>query len=288
MKHVAETWVAASIYFRGYPLAVAAFFLMSFAACATVPSESDVEAAEKRYLLGADYFGKGMVPAAQEELRRALALNPQSVDALYLSGLIYIRQAVETQDLTVRAQCLPREEAKLEMEDVDSKMRKAGEIFRKVCALRANHSEAWNALAAVEIHFHHWDEVIADSTKALENPTYQTPWFALTNQGMAYREKRDYLRSGKVLRDALSQNAKFCVARWRLGQVYYDEGEYERSSQELQVLRDDKNCPIQEAFLLAGLVSLRRQDRKQAEEAFHQCQRLAPKSCIAKECRIAE
>jgi Tfp pilus assembly protein PilF len=256
--------------------------------CAPQAERNNPDAGQKRYLLGADYYGKGMIPAAQEELRQALLLDDKNYEALYLSGLIAMRQAVETQDLATRAQCLPAAEAKVQLEDVDGKMRQAQAQYRRAVAIRPDYSEAWNALSAVALHFRRWDEAVDAATRALQNATYSTPWFALANQGVAYLEKKEYLRAGKVLREALSQNKKFCVARWRLGQVYFAQNELERAKQELQVLVDDKNCPIQEAHLLLGKLTAKLSDADAAEQVFSECRRMAPSSCLAKECRLAD
>lgn len=262
--------------------------LCALLGCAPAVERNNVDAGQKRYLLGADYYHKGMIPAAQEELRQALQLDARSWEALYLSGLIAMRQAVETQDLATRAQCLPEAETRVQLEDVDGKMRQAQDYYRRAVAVRPEYSEAWNAISAVALHFHKWDEAIDAATRALQNATYTTPWFALGNQGVAYLEKKEYLRAGKVLREALSQNKKFCVARWRLGQVYFAQNELERAKQELQVLVDDKNCPIQEAFLLLGRITAKLGDAEAAEQVFSECRRLAPQSCLAKECRLAD
>jgi Tfp pilus assembly protein PilF len=248
---------------------------------------TNVDAAQKRYLLGADYYHKGMIPAALEELRISLEMDAKNHEALYLSGLITMRQAVESQDLATRAQCLPEAEARVQLEDVDRKMRQAGDLFRRAVEVKGTYSEAWNALSAVALHFKKWDEAIAHAERALSNAAYGTPWFALANQGAAYHEKKDELRAGKVLRQALQQNPKFCVGRWRLAEVYAAQGEQERARKELEAVVEDKGCPIQEAHLLLGRVLVQMKDMTRAEEVFAECRRLAPQSCLAKECRVA-
>jgi hypothetical protein len=47
----------------------------------------------------------------------------------------------------------------------------------------------------------------------------------------------------------------------------------------------NKECPIQSAYLLAGLVHERRKDRDRARALFERCAELAPRSCMAAECR---
>jgi Tfp pilus assembly protein PilF len=58
-----------------------------------LPPRVDPEASEKRYLLGADYFGKRMFRPALEELLKAVELNPQNADAHNLLGLLSLQQA---------------------------------------------------------------------------------------------------------------------------------------------------------------------------------------------------
>jgi Tfp pilus assembly protein PilF len=256
--------------------------------CISEADRRNVDAAYKRYLLALDYVHRGMIPAAEEELRRALEFDPKHADSLYLWGYIAMHKAVETEDFATRVQCLPKDEARVQLEDVDRLMRTASERFRQALAVRADYSEAWNGLAAVSRHFKRWDEVITQTTRALQNATYSTPWLALLNQGVAYLEKKDLLRAGKVLREALQQNPKFCIARWRLGQVYNAQGQRERARQELQLLLEDRNCPIQEAYLLLGKILLAMNESTRAEDVFQQCRRLAPDSCVAKECRLAD
>lgn len=246
------------------------------------------EASQKRYLLAAEYFSKGAVPSAQEELRQAIALDDRNVEAYYLSGLLALREVAELEDDAQRARCLPPAEMRLAQEDMAARMRKAEELFRKAVTLQNDFPDAWNALATVALHFKRWDDALAATEKSLALGVNMSPWLALANQGVALYEKREFLRAAQALRRALAQNDKFCVARWRLAQVYYALADDERADQELKTLTADKKCPIQEAFLLLGQVALRRTDRARADEAYKECQRLAPKSCVAKECRLAD
>ena len=57
--------------------------------------------------------------------------------------------------------------------------------------------------------------------------------------------------------------------------------------EELDKVTGDKACPLQEAFHLAGLVALRKQERDRAGELFQKCVSLAPKACLARECTLA-
>jgi Tfp pilus assembly protein PilF len=255
--------------------------------CGPVAKQLDPEASDKRYLLGADYFGKGLVAPALEELIKAVDLNPRNSDAHNLLGLVFLRKAEESEELSMRAQCLKGEELRLEKDSMDGEFKKAEEHLRQAVEIKPNFSEALNSLAVIAIHFGRYEEAIQLEQKALSNILYREPYVAQGNLGMAYLDKSDYARASQALRQALFEQPQFCVGRYRLAKVYYEQKEYDRAADELEKVIGDKACPIQEAYHLAGMVSLRRDDRAKAGELFKKCVQLAPKSCLARECTLA-
>ncbi|HEX3850442.1 MAG TPA: tetratricopeptide repeat protein [Polyangiaceae bacterium] len=256
--------------------------------CAAPKTRRDPDASIKRYLLGADYFNKGMVEPALEELLKAVDLNPDNPDAHNLLGLVFLRKGAESEELSIRNQCLKDEELKLEKQEGDGQFKRAEEQFRKAIALKADFSEARNNLAVVMIHFGRYEEATQLEEKALANIVYHEPYIAQGNLGWAYLEKHDYARAAKALRQSLFEQPKFCVGRYRLAKVYYETQEWDRASDELEQVVADKACPIQEAYQLAGLVALRREQRDKAKALFARCVELAPRSCLAVECKLAQ
>ncbi len=255
--------------------------------CGPVVKQMDPEASDKRYLLGADYFSKGMIGPALEELLKAVELNPRNPDAHNLLGLVFLRKAAESDEMSMRAQCLRGEELRLEKETMDAQFKKAEEHFRLSIEIKPNFSEALNNLAVIAIHFGRYEEAISLEDKALANILYREPYVAQGNLGLAQMNKGDFARAAQALRQALFEQPQFCVGRYRLAKVYYEQKEYDRAAEELEKVTGDKACPIQEAYHLAGMVSLRRQDRAKAGELFGKCVQLAPKSCLARECTVA-
>jgi Tfp pilus assembly protein PilF len=255
--------------------------------CGPTARVIDPAASEKQYLLAADYFQKNMVAPATEEVLRAIDLDPNNAEAHYLMGLISLRKANETEELAIRMQCLKGEELKLEKQEMDSHFKKAEDEFEKAIKIKTNYSDALNSLAVVAMHFGRYDEAIQLEEKALANIIYREPYYAEGNLGLAYLSKNDFARAAKTLRQAVFEQPAFCVGRFRLAKVYYEEKEYEHAAEELEKVTGDKACPIQEAYHLAGLVALHRQDRPHAAEMFQRCTQLAPKSCLARECAMA-
>jgi len=263
------------------------FVVGALIGCGPAHVRLDPDGSDKRYLLGADYFHKGLVAPALEELVKAVELNPNNADALNLIGLVWLRRAADAEELATRAQCLKGEDAKLEKQEMDTQFKKAEESFKKALAARDNYSEAWNSLAVVALHFGRYDEAIADTEKALSNIMYRDPFYAKGNLGWAWLQKRDFARASKALREALFDQPSFCVGRYRLAKVYYEQKDYPHAGEELDKVTGDKACPLQEAFHLNGMVALRLQDRDKAGELFQKCVALAPKSCLALECTLA-
>jgi Tfp pilus assembly protein PilF len=256
-------------------------------ACSPAQTRIDPDASRTRALLGADYLTKGLTGPALEEALKAVELNPSNPDAHNLLGILFLRKGAESEELSIRNQCLKGEELRLEQEEIDAQFKKAEDHFREAVRIKPDFSDALNNLAVVAIHYGRFDEAISDGEKALSNILYNTPYTAHGNLGWAYLGKKDLARAAKALRQALFEQPGFCVGRYRLAKVYYEEQEYDRAAEELEKVAGNKECPIQEAYHLAGLVALRRADRARAQEMFQRCVVVAPKSCLAGECTLA-
>jgi Tfp pilus assembly protein PilF len=261
--------------------------MIAMTACGPVTSHVDVEASDKQYLLGADYFQKGMVGPALEELLKSVQLNPDNADAHNLLGLVFLRKAAESEDIATRVQCLKGEELRLEKDQMEEQFKKAEAEFKKAVALKQSFSEALNNLAVVALHFGRYDDAIDAEQKALANIVYREPFAAQGNLGLAYLNKKDLARAAQALRQALFDQPQFCVGRFRLAKVYSEQGEWEQAAAELEKVTGDKACPIQEAYHLAGMVALHRQEREKAAALFDRCVGLAQRSCLARECKLA-
>lgn len=252
--------------------------------CGPAHVKVDAEASEKRYLLAADYFNKNLIPPAMEEAVKAVGLNPENADAHNLLGILYLRKAVEGEELATRSQCLRGAELILEKQNSDKEFKKAEKEFNEAVRLRPDFSEAHNNIAVVAQHFGRFDEALTSAEKALTNITYREPWAANGNLGLAYIAKGDLDRAAVALRKALFDQPKFCVGHFRLAQVYKQQGELDRAREELDLVFAEKTCPIQEAYQLGGLIALKLGDRDRARELFQRCVDLAPRSCLARQC----
>jgi hypothetical protein len=67
--------------------------------------------------------------------------------------------------------------------------------------------------------------------------------------------------------------------------VYLDRGQLDQAAEEIDAVTSNPACPIQEAFLLGGLVHQRRKEVAGAHALFERCLAIAPRACLAAECR---
>jgi Tfp pilus assembly protein PilF len=249
-------------------------------------TKRDPEQSQIRYQLATGYFRDQRVEAAIEELQKALQADPENADAYNMLGLIALRQGHDYVAQLESASCLKGGDAEAVRTEAQAKFKDARKNLRKAVELRPEFPEAWNNLSVAESQLQSWDEAVTAAQNALKDAAYATPEMARANLGWAYYQRKDFQSAWKELHEAVSRAPGFCVARYRLAKVYVDRGEIDQAAEALApVLSDVKRCPIQEAQLLGGLLNERKREMVSARELFQRCVDMAPRSCIADECR---
>lgn len=245
--------------------------------------------AQTHYLLGEDLFGKRQPEGAKRELLKAIELDPENREAHQLLGTIYFFEGMRNLDILERERCLKGIAAEEQRQVANKEFRRSEEYFRTAVKLaeRENkiESDSLNYLANVALHFNRHDEAIALARKALDNILYTQRQVALGSLGWAYFLKGDRVGAARELRQAIFHEPKFCLGRYRLAKVYYENKAYDTAIEELKNVTEDKSCPIQEAFQLLGLAYMKQRDPAQARVQFEKCNELNPKSCVSEECR---
>jgi tetratricopeptide (TPR) repeat protein len=181
--------------------------------------------------------------------------------------------------------CLKGESAALVRKDAVAKFREARDRFRTAVRVQEDFSEAWNNLAVAAMHLEDWDGAIESAQNALRNVTYARPEVARANLGWAYYHKKKMVEAWKELNEAVTRSPGFCVGRYRLAKVYVERAEIDRAAEEVEAVVRNERCPIQEAYLLGGLLHERKKERDQARALFERCVSMAPRSCLAIECK---
>ena len=259
--------------------------VLSAPGCAT-RAKRDPDQSQVRYQLAVGYFENRRSEAAVEELQKAIEADPQNAEAYNLLGLVALKQAHDYGAQADTFSCLKGADAQSVRTEENLKLKEAERSFRKAVELRPNFPEAWNSISAVSLLLQAWDRAIEGALNALKDPTYDAPVFARANLGWAYFHKKDLQNAWKELHESVSRAPAFCVGRYRLAKVYLERGDVEQAVDAIgPVLADGKRCPIQEAFLLGGLLHQRRRDSEKARELFRTCADMSPRSCAAEECR---
>jgi type IV pilus assembly protein PilF len=259
--------------------------VLSAPGCAT-RAKRDSDQSQMRYQLAVGYFQNQRVEAAVEELQKALEADSENPEPHNLLGLIALKQAYDYGAQAETHSCLKGSDAQIVRAEEHRKLKEADGHFRKAVELRPNYPEAWNNISAVSLLLQSWGQAIEAAEKALKEPTYDSPVFARANLGWAYFQKKDLQKAWKELHESVTRAPSFCVGRYRLAKVYVERGDVEQALDALEpLLADPKRCPIQEAFLLGGLLSERRKDSERARELFRVCADMATRSCAAEECR---
>lgn len=254
------------------------------AACASHPKR-DPDQSFARYQLGVEYFKSRRTEAAVEELNRALKADPENADAYNMLGIIALAEGHDYIEQLETADCLTGKDGELVRQDAMKKFREAEGHLRHAVSLRDELPDAWNNLAVAELQLEDWQGAINAASAALKDSTYSQPEVARANLGWAYLQIKDTQNAWKELHEAVARAPKFCVGRYRLAKVYYERGDLAQAAEQVDGVVSDARCPIQEAFLLSGLVHQRQRERDQARDLFGRCMTMAPRSCVAAECR---
>jgi type IV pilus assembly protein PilF len=252
--------------------------------CATRVTK-DSEQSQIRYQLAADYFRGQRTEAALDELRKAIEMDADNPDAYDLLGLIALSQGAEYLRQVETSGCLRGSDADAVRRDAAAKFREAEQHLRKATTLRPAFAEAWNNLAVAALHLENYDEAVVAAENALKDVTYPSPELARANLGWAQFHNKNLNAAWKSLHEAVARTPGFCVGRYRLAKVYVERGQYDEATEEIDAVVSNSACPIQDAFLLAGLVHQHRKDASGARTLFDRCVTIAPRACLADECR---
>jgi tetratricopeptide (TPR) repeat protein len=254
-------------------------------------SSRDVQKAQTRSDLAKDLLAKGQLSAAETEIKKAVAYDPENEEQYLVWGLIDLRRAQDTLYIVERADCLGGADEEALRGEADAHMRSAEQHFAKATTLAPDYGEAWQNRSAVALHFQDWDKAKEYAEKALAQlARLNSEVAARINLGRAYLKKGDAVHAITTLLQATQGQSYVCLGNYWLAQVYFSRTELEDALERLRPILDDPSyCKpaIQEAQYLGGEVLLRLHDKQTASKAFNQCIEMAPKSCQARECERA-
>ncbi|MEM9462706.1 MAG: tetratricopeptide repeat protein [Myxococcota bacterium] len=252
------------------------------------PTTPETSPADRHFDVAVGSFHNGMFEDAKLQLERALRADPEHADSHYLRGVLLLNEGRTLVDAVETQQCLTDDAAQLQRDRASQLHIEAREAFSTAVSHypegAAGRGRAINSLSVVSLFFHEHEGAIEHSRAALEQHFYTDRYSALTNLGWAHYNLGDLVSATNELRQAVLLNPDFCVARYRLAQVYLDSGIPEQAAEQARQVVGDPRCPIQDAHRILGVARLRLGDEPAAHEAFGSCVTLAPRSCLALDC----
>ncbi len=252
------------------------------------PATPEASPADKHYDVAVGSFHNGMFEDAKLQLERALQADPEHADSYYLRGVLLLNEGRTLMDAVDTQQCLTDDASDLQRARAQTLHEQAREAFSTAATHypdgAAGRGRANNSISVVSLFFHNAESAIEHSRAALEQQFYADRYSALANLGWAHYHLGDLVSATNELRQAVLINPAFCVARYRLAQVYLDTGLPEQAVEQAQQVVEDPRCPIQDAHRILGVASMRLGDQQSAHDAFGSCVALAPRSCLAEDC----
>ncbi|MGV8073988.1 MAG: tetratricopeptide repeat protein [Syntrophobacteraceae bacterium] len=237
------------------------FFLMMFfvaAGCAGVDRDPTARySADQLQQMGQKYLAAGDFAQALKFLSLAEKKRPRDATIQYDLGIAF------------SARGLP----------VDSQMH-----LEKALSLKPDYPEVNNALGAFYAERGQLDKAEEHFQKALANPLYQTPHFALFNLGRIYEKKGDLEASLKYYQEAVRLYPHYAMAYFRMGQV---EEALKRNddAREAYGKAIETSPEMVEAHLRFGIMSYYAGEIESALYSLSKVVKLAPHSNMALEAK---
>lgn len=224
--------------------------LLALGACASTPEKhsSNEERARIYTSLGVAYLQQGQPRPAVMELEKALRLDKHSENAYSVLALAY--QALNQPQL-------------------------ADQAFRNALSLKPKASDTLNNYGAFLYTQKRYDEAEKVLDRALADPLYSTPHFALYNLARVLQAKGEQTQARQALNRALQLVPDYPPALLLLAQMDYQDGNIGVAEALLgQVLGKMPNDL--DAQLLAGEIAEKRHNYEKARFYLHQVIDKAP------------
>jgi tetratricopeptide (TPR) repeat protein len=220
---------------------------------AAAPGAKNLAAAEATRNVGEAFLVEGNLIGALREFKKAEAMNPDDPITHYNLGLVYYYR--ERYDLAIQH-------------------------LERVLKLRPNYAPAHNTLGNVYAARQEWDKAIAAYDRVIEDAFYATPFYPLSNMGLAYYHQKDYAQAEKHFLEALKLKPDFVNALAGLGMTYNATGRYSLAVGRLEAaLKKEPKSPHLHFELGRACIGLG--ETEKARAAFAKTVELAPGTPLA-------
>ncbi len=218
------------------------------------------EAASANTQLGQSYMKQGKYEVALQKLQRALALDPDFVDAHTVIAVLY--------------------------ENIgDSKQ--AEQNYKRASQLKPKGGDEANNYGTFLCKLRRPDEAEKYFQIALADPFYQTPDIALVNAGTCFAGSGKYDAAERMLRTALERRPDNADALFQMANVQYGKGQFLQARAFMQRL-DATGAIGPDALLLGRNIESKLNNAQGAAEYSRRLLRDYPKSPQANSLRLAQ
>lgn len=264
----------------------AALIVAVIAGVACGGSQVEPEKSRTRTELAEDLLARRQLEDAEQEALRALDYDPGNQQAHNVLGLIDFVRGLKNFQLLEVDECLTGVDAEALRAEMSEHLLAADAHFQAALEVDGSYAEALSNRGSVALQLGEYRRARELFEEALETP-HRLVDIGLTraNLGWAYFHLGDHALAAKALRQALQFSPSMCVAKYRLGRVYFARQEWNKALEQLGAVVESRSCPMQEAHLYLLETHARLGNHEAAAAALASCEALAPRSCIAVQCR---
>lgn len=246
----------------------------------------DTKKSATRLDLAKDFLRKGQLEAAGTEAKRALAYDSANAEANHVLGLVDLMHGLSAHRLLEIDECLTGVDAEALEQEKNQHLSSAEAHFARASQLDPDYGESWASRGTTATLLGRHDQAVEYLSRALGLPArLENIALVRANLGWAYFNSGKLVSATKELLQASQFQPGMCIATYRLGRVYFARKEWEKALQKFQDVVGQSDCPIQDAHLFLMKTYVELGVAADLQQAGHACVALAPRSCIAAQCR---
>jgi tetratricopeptide (TPR) repeat protein len=254
--------------------------------CGAPQNAQTLERSRATLDLAKDFLRKGQLEAAEAEAQKALTIHHDNEEGHYVLGLVEIMHANAAHRTIEIDECLSGIDAEVQVAEEQSRLRAADQHLQRAVQLAPEFGEAWANRGIVATLLENHDVAIEHFERALAYPAkLQNAAFVRAALGWAYFLRGDMVAATRELLQANQLQPGLCVSTYRLGRVYFARKEWEKALGKFREVVDQPQCPIQDAYLYLMKTQVELGSTEGLPEVGQACIALAPRSCIAAQCR---
>jgi tetratricopeptide (TPR) repeat protein len=248
---------------------------------------ADENKSNTRVELAKDLLRKHQMDDASREAEQALSYNSSNEVAYQVLGLAEFLRGVDNYLLLEQQDCVTGVDAEVLREEMDGHFSSAAGHFARATELAPDYGDAWASRGLVAMQLENYEDAIIYFERAFD-ARYRLDQIGLTRAhlGWARFHTGAFAKAAKELRQALQFQPNMCVAKYRLGRVYFARKEWNKALEQFQAVARDNGCRLQEAQLYHLKTLIQLGMTSDLETVRQSCVALAPRSCLARECRV--